>query len=82
MYAGPGGGAYSGLGGGLNAGPGGGLYSGPGGGLYNGQGGGLYAGQCAQPYRSNWPPRPVFIQELEARGMKDIAALLRAAWHV
>ena len=68
------------LAGGCHTGPGGGLYTGPGCGLYTGPGGGLYAGPCESPYRSKWPTRPVLIQELQARGMGDIAKLLREAW--
>jgi hypothetical protein len=58
--------------------PGGGLYDGPGGGLYDGLGGGMYAGPCAEPYKSNVPPWPVFIRVLEQRGLKHIAGLIRA----
>jgi len=57
-------------------------HTGPGGGLYTGPGGGLYTGPSDEPYRSNWPPRHVLIQELAARGMNDIVELLRNAWHL
>ena len=49
-------------------GPGGGLYTGPSGGAYNGPG---------EPYMSNIPPWPVFIEELEKRGYKKEANLIR-----
>ena len=80
MYTGPGGGLYTGPGGGLYSGPGGGLYTGPGGGLYSGPGGGLYTGPSNLPYCRNWPTRDVLIDELELRGMNEIADILREAW--
>ncbi len=33
----------------------------------------MYAGPCSSPYRSAIPPWPVFIEELEKRGMKQHA---------
>jgi len=77
MYTGPGGGMYTGPGGGLYTGPGGGLYTGPGGGLYTGPGGGLYTGSDSQPYMSNIPPWPVYVKELERRGYKEEAELIK-----
>lgn len=70
QYDGPGGGRYEG--------PGGGLYDGPGGGLYDGPGGGMYAGPCAESYKRNIPPWPVFIRVLEQRGLEHLADLIRA----
>jgi len=79
-YTGPGGGLSKGPGGGLSTGPGGGASTGPGGGLSVGPGGGLYNGPCANPYRSNQPPRGRFLVELKIRGYDDIVEELRDAW--
>ena len=80
LSTGPGGGMSTGPGGGLSTGPGGGLSTGPGGGMSTGPGGGLCTGPSSTPYRSNWPPREVFMEALEARGMHQIADVFREAW--
>jgi hypothetical protein len=79
LSTGPGGGLSTGPGGGLSTGPGGGLSTGPGGGMSTGPGGGLYAGACANPYRSNIPPIPDFVNELRRRGLHSVADRLAAA---
>jgi hypothetical protein len=53
-------------------------YNGPDGGLYNGPGGGMYNGPCENPYRSNIPPWPVFIEYLKQNGMHDLADLIKS----
>lgn len=50
-------------------------YSGPGGGLYTGPGGGAYNGPT--PYTSNIPPWPIFVKELEKRGLTRQAEMIR-----
>jgi hypothetical protein len=37
----------------------------------------LYTGPDSKPYTSNWPPIRVLVHELEQRGMKNIAEILR-----
>ncbi|MFI6985175.1 hypothetical protein ACIBSV_42250 [Embleya sp. NPDC050154] len=44
-------------------------HSGPGGGLHTGPGGGMHTGACANPYRSNLPPRDVLVAYLRAHGL-------------
>ena len=43
---------------------------------HTGPGGGLYTGPDSNPYRSNWPPRDIFLAELNKRGMKNIIEYL------
>lgn len=77
LYTGVGGGLYTGVGGGLYTGVGGGLYTGPGGGLHTGPGGGMHTGADSNPYVSNIPPWLHFLREVERRGYKSEAALIR-----
>lgn len=37
----------------------------------------MYGGVDAEPYMSNIPPRPHFLRELDARGYRVEAALIR-----
>jgi hypothetical protein len=87
MSIGPGGGLSIGPGGGLSIGPGGGLSIGPGGGMSIGPGGGMSIDPTGglsitsgnHTYRSNIPPWHIFVLELDARGMHQIANQVRAS---
>ena len=79
-YTGSGGGLYRGQGGGLYTGRGGGASTSSGGGLSTLSGGGLYAGHCPNPYRSNIPPREVFLEHLRRRGYEAQYRILKDAW--
>jgi ABC transporter len=85
LSTGPGGGLSTGPGGRLSTGPGGGLSTGPGGGLSTGPGGGFATEPDGEPsseqgyYRSNIPPLPQFIAELERRGLLREANLIKNA---
>ena len=82
-YTGPGGGLSTGPGGGLSTGPGGGLSTGPGGGLSTGPGGGLSTGPDGdRAYRSNIPPRKVYLEHLRARGYSAQCNRLKKAWRL
>lgn len=51
-------------------------FTGPGGGLFTGPGGGASNGPI--PYKSNIPPWPVFVKELEKRGLNKEAKMIRS----
>ncbi|MDP0590085.1 MAG: hypothetical protein QS748_13230 [Candidatus Endonucleobacter bathymodioli] len=56
--------------------PGGGLSTASGGGLSTVTGGGMST-SSSNVYHSNIPPWPVFIQELQNRGMEEYVDLIR-----
>lgn len=75
LSTGQNGGQSTGPGGGLSTGPGGGMSTGPGGGMSTGPEGGLSTGP--EPCYLRIPPWHIFVQELEKRGMDDIAEQIR-----
>ena len=76
-YTGLGGGLYTGRGGGASTLRGGGLSTLRGGGLSTLRGGGLYTGSCPNPYRSNIPPRAVFLEYLRSHGYEAAYRILK-----
>ena len=44
---------------------------------YTGPGGGMYTGPDKDPYISNIPPWPIFVKELEKRGMQSQADMIK-----
>lgn len=48
--------------------------------VYGSGGGGLHSGWCPNPYRSNIPPRTIFLEELWKRGYHREDNILKNPW--